>query len=227
MERGGVASPKLRGQGATEYLVLLAVVLIIALVSIALLGFFPELSSDTKLVQSQTYWEAALPFSVIESKAYNMYSPGYTPPSTGKGAMFYVRIRNTGAYTVRLSAILGDGGFGSTDYWENASVRKSFSNITLAPGEEMCIGHPWIGCGQVGIMIAKPAYVGFYGGAPSVFGANTVCGSDGKGVAAIDNFGFNYIEYVDGVEISKKFIGAKPLMIKCIGTCNSATRACS
>jgi len=29
------------GQGATEYLVLLAVVLIVALVSVALLGFFP------------------------------------------------------------------------------------------------------------------------------------------------------------------------------------------
>ena len=45
-----------KGQGATEYLVLLAVVLIVALVAIALLGFFPGLAGDTRVTQSNTYW---------------------------------------------------------------------------------------------------------------------------------------------------------------------------
>ncbi len=45
-----------KGQGATEYLVLLAVVLIIALVAIALLGFFPALSGDARITQSDSYW---------------------------------------------------------------------------------------------------------------------------------------------------------------------------
>ena len=53
------------GQGATEYLVLLAVVLIIALVSIALLGFFPGMATDTKITQSMTYWSGqAYPLSI-------------------------------------------------------------------------------------------------------------------------------------------------------------------
>ena len=56
-----------RGQGATEYLVLLAVVLIVALVSIALLGFFPGMASDTRITQSQSYWREARPFAIIES----------------------------------------------------------------------------------------------------------------------------------------------------------------
>jgi hypothetical protein len=57
----------LKGQGATEYLVLLAVVLIIALVSIALLGFFPGLATDAKITQSNSYWRGeALPFSIEE-----------------------------------------------------------------------------------------------------------------------------------------------------------------
>jgi len=43
------------GQGATEYLVLLAVVLIVALVSVALLGFFPGMASDAQITQSQIY----------------------------------------------------------------------------------------------------------------------------------------------------------------------------
>ena len=46
----------MKGQGATEYLVLLAVVLIIALVSIALLGFFPSLAIDARITQASLYW---------------------------------------------------------------------------------------------------------------------------------------------------------------------------
>ena len=57
----------LRGQGATEYLVLLAVVLIIALVSIALLGFFPGLATDARITQSTSYWKGeARPFAILE-----------------------------------------------------------------------------------------------------------------------------------------------------------------
>ena len=56
---------RMKGQGATEYLVLLAVVLIIALVSVSLLGFFPGLSSDAKITQSDSYWRGeAAPISI-------------------------------------------------------------------------------------------------------------------------------------------------------------------
>ncbi|MCX8197794.1 MAG: hypothetical protein N3F07_01170 [Candidatus Micrarchaeota archaeon] len=56
-----------KGQGATEYLVLLAVVLIIALVSIALLGFFPGLASDARITQSNSYWRGeARPIAILE-----------------------------------------------------------------------------------------------------------------------------------------------------------------
>jgi uncharacterized protein (UPF0333 family) len=55
-----------KGQGATEYLVLLAVVLIIALVSIALLGFFPGLAGDARKTQSDSYWRGeARPFQIV------------------------------------------------------------------------------------------------------------------------------------------------------------------
>ncbi len=56
-----------KGQGATEYLVLLAVVLIVAMVAIALLGFFPGLAGDAKKAQSDAYWRGeARPFAIIE-----------------------------------------------------------------------------------------------------------------------------------------------------------------
>src|SRR3989338_920018 len=56
----------MKGQGATEYLVLLAVVLMIALVSIALLGFFPGLAGDAKKTQSDSYWKSSRPFGILE-----------------------------------------------------------------------------------------------------------------------------------------------------------------
>ena len=56
-----------RGQGATEYLVLLAVVLIVALVSVALLGFFPGMAADARITQSQSYWRGqARPFAILD-----------------------------------------------------------------------------------------------------------------------------------------------------------------
>ncbi|MFA6490213.1 MAG: hypothetical protein WCT52_06090 [Candidatus Micrarchaeia archaeon] len=56
-----------KGQGATEYLVLLAVVLIIALVSIALLGFFPSLAIDARVTQANLYWRGeARPFAITD-----------------------------------------------------------------------------------------------------------------------------------------------------------------
>ena len=57
-----------RGQGSTEYLVLLAVALIIALVVIGLLGWFPGLAGGARETQSKTYWKGANPFSITDYK---------------------------------------------------------------------------------------------------------------------------------------------------------------
>ncbi|VVB98490.1 Uncharacterised protein [uncultured archaeon] len=57
-----------RGQGSTEYLVLLAVALIVALVVIGLLGWFPGLGGGARETQSATYWAGASPFSITAVK---------------------------------------------------------------------------------------------------------------------------------------------------------------
>ena len=58
---------KMKGQGATEYLVLLAVVLVVAMVAIALLLFFPEMTFDAKSRESSAYWRgAAHPFAILD-----------------------------------------------------------------------------------------------------------------------------------------------------------------
>ncbi len=57
-----------RGQGSTEYLVLLAVALIIALVVIGLLGWFPGLTGGAQEQQSKAYWKSATPMSILDFK---------------------------------------------------------------------------------------------------------------------------------------------------------------
>ena len=59
---------KLRGQGATEYLVILGAVLLVALVIVSLLGWFPALGGSTREQQSKSYWQGATPFSITSFK---------------------------------------------------------------------------------------------------------------------------------------------------------------
>ena len=91
-----------KGQGATEYLVLLAVVLVVALVSVALLGFFPGMASDAQMTQSQIYWRSASPIAITE------WGARYSSDVGGK-TQIYMKIRNTGSYPIRLSKLLANG----------------------------------------------------------------------------------------------------------------------
>jgi len=69
----GVASRATRhffkGQGATEYLAVLSVVIVIALVSISLLGDSFTSSQGVRNSQSSVYWQSARPIAITESKA--------------------------------------------------------------------------------------------------------------------------------------------------------------
>jgi len=96
----------LRGQGATEYLVLLAVVLIIALVSIALLGFFPSLAIDARITQASLYWRGeARPFAITD----------YTFASTGGNGSIIIQNNDaSGSLLVNNISISSCEGIAST-----------------------------------------------------------------------------------------------------------------
>jgi hypothetical protein len=196
------------GQGATEYLVLLAVVLIVALVSVALLGFFPGMASDAQIEQSQMYWQSASPVSVIETGA-SYLSSSYS--------FMYLRVRNSGAYPVRIVALLG----GDT---KSGRLPQVYSNILsttynisevfyLAPGEEKFFGY-YVPFGLPYDREFK-VYVGDSASATNnLQAAKTICSAAGQGTIVINNFGFEHVLYVDGQQITKKQFG-KPLIIKC------------
>ncbi len=201
-----------KGQGATEYLVLLAVVLIVALVSVALLGFFPGMASDAQQTQSKTYWSSASPIAVVEMGAMN-----YGGTGDGNLSMLYLRLRNTGVYPIRITAMTG-GGSGSATIYCDASCDgtagvKSISDIYyMAPGEEKLYSHSYFGTvyrGGIGVRTYTES---------GRFTGTSVCSaasSSSRGTVTISNFGFNYTEYINGQQIAKSEMGAKPLAIKC------------
>jgi len=198
-----------RGQGATEYLVLLAVVLIVALVSVALLGFFPGMASDAQITQSETYWKGASPIAIVEWSAR-----GSANAPDGRGIMYF-RFRNTGAYPITITKIIGKN---STNYVSQAWVaglnETNLSDIlSMAPGEESYIGF--------GMGLPTIKEVDFYttsgcGNTYKLCGADSVCYPNASyGTLQVKNFGFEYTAVIDGQRVTKRQIGTAPLTIRC------------
>ena len=206
-----------KGQGATEYLVLLAVVLIVALVSVALLGFFPGMAGDTQATQSKTYWASTSPIAIVEwgARTGNTSGTERTVP--------FMRIRNVGMYPITITKILADGYSISEVYTGGYGPNANISDIyKLAPGEEMEIGKspyftPDPGSGNRRFFVFR--YTGGSKVAGTAFFDNIAASyctrTPPYGVFVVNNFGFEYTVTIEGQTITKRQIGAKPLAIKC------------
>lgn len=201
-----------RGQGATEYLVLLAVVLVIALVGIALLGFFPGTASDAQETESKIYWQSQSPIAIVEGASRGHTAVPYSWP--------YLRVRNTGGYPIRITKLLA--GSQSISEVNNALVgnRNISEYFYLAPGEEKAFGYYsfW------GFPASMDRAIFFYKGASGssgayLYGAASVCSNNPNstsfGFDVVNSFGFEYAQYVEGQEITKRQIGTKPLILRC------------
>jgi len=130
-----------KGQGSTEYLVLLAVALIVALVVIGLLGWFPGLGGGARETQSATYWAGASPFSVTAVKIAGSGSQltlanrlsdkvVLTDISWGGGSVFSTATNFTGGQekTVGISATCGDSG--ETQQYDNVTFTYNQGSIS-------------------------------------------------------------------------------------------------
>jgi len=206
---------KMKAQGATEYLVLLAVVLIVALVSVALLGFFPGMASDAKLAQSETYWKSATPISIVEGWAQS-YSN-----EAEKTSYVYLRIRNSGNYPIRVKRLLSRNHSLSAVYPGGAYV-NILDYYYMAPGEELYFGG-YLTSAIPGLSNRRTVVFCLQGQTSTwtnyLAGVQMVCTgaqSNGKyGMLSADDFGFEYIEYIEGQQLTKRQIGSVPLYIRC------------
>jgi len=204
----------LAGQGATEYLVLLAVVLIVALVSVALLGFFPGMASDAQMMQSIAYWSSASPIAIEEMDAYWGVVWGFN--------ILTISIKNSGAYPVRITKVLGGNGKNasmfichgvSTGFCSPTNAGFNISDYyILAPGEKKMFDMNRFGF----FWTFAESDAGFGSQYLNFKAGSSICenSASSPGTLIINNFGFEYIEYIDGQQITKRQIGAKPLVIK-------------
>ncbi|MCX6770119.1 MAG: hypothetical protein NT051_05605 [Candidatus Micrarchaeota archaeon] len=122
----------LRAQGATEYLVLLAVVLVIALVAIALLGFFPGLSDDSRLNQNRVMWKSKSPIAVIDAMAGDegLWTNGIEYVDAIK-----MTLQNTGGEPVQILALYNADQGAGHDYPHPYSLSSFFSDPNTTFGD--------------------------------------------------------------------------------------------
>ncbi len=56
----------MKGQGTTEYLIILAVIIVIALVVVGVMGWFPGLATGITESQSRAYWKSSAPIAITD-----------------------------------------------------------------------------------------------------------------------------------------------------------------
>ncbi|VVB59017.1 Concanavalin A-like lectin/glucanases superfamily protein [Candidatus Anstonella stagnisolia] len=121
----------LKAQAAAEYLVILGAVLLISTVAIALLDFFPGMSADSKISQSDSYWQASRPFAILAHtrSAAPVGTSGYWAFDEGAGS---TASDSVGGLTGSVSnAQWADGKYGSAlDFSGNGSYAYTSSAVS-------------------------------------------------------------------------------------------------
>ena len=214
-----------RAQGATEYLVLLGVVLIIAMVAIVLLNFFAGTSEDAAATETLALWQSQSPIAIIEiAGAYGCN--GYFC-FTNVDSGLYMRIRNTGSYPLKITKLIGSTGQSADYTWyiypSGGGYSAEMDSVMplIQPGEEMCIGpgiQIYSSCRYNFVFRPKPynsnnQYLG---------GVQSVCSSSGKGRLTVAPFGFEYQIIAGGNAVTKRQVLSKGISTKCIGFCDGS-----
>ena len=215
----------MKAQGATEYLVLLAVVLVVSLVSTTLLGFFPGMANDVQMLEnSQIYWKSvASPIAITEVS--NVYVP-----SSASGPLYQhmaFRIRNNGMYPLRLNGIYTNSSKVATTYMNAPIGVPNMSDTLLMPGDEMCFGEsaykPNV-CPERMVRFIQsdvPSYdymcLASNNWRPCVVTTPCPRGNSTEGYMTVKGLSFIYTVYVDGQEMTKTQTGEKDFIVKCGG----------
>ena len=204
-------------------MVLFAVVLFVGLVAIALLGFFPGTSMEARATQSKAYWSSASPIAIVDWDARYLHNTYGTPKVNH--TTIYLKLVNNGNYLIRINKILAKNYSSSsicTGNW--GPFDHIFNRTYLYPGESLVFGyhHHFPGIKDLGV--GNRSFF-FFCNEPncwmsctfSIGAVEQYCRrTPPYGYLVINNFGFEYVEYVEGKEIKKRQVGSVPLIIKCM-----------
>jgi len=170
------------------------------------------MASDAQRQQSEMYWRGAQPIAITEWAAKTLASDGST--------RLYFRVRNSGAYPISITGIVGADGAKATTFWSTAGVcglaagnYNISSYYSLAPGEEKYFGSDnafGLSCDRE-ISAGSGSSGGIVGNAVSLCANSTTV----PGTLTFNSMGFEYTEYIEGQQITKREIG-KQVTIKCL-----------
>jgi len=167
------------------------------------------MASDAQITQSKAYWQGASPIQIIESDARAYNTPGYNS--------LYIRFRNAGAYPIRITKLIAGNGQSISQISDAVSVVNMTDYFYMAPGEEKYFGwtNPWPTLPASRAVAIQASGSG--SGTIYFQAAQAMCqiSNSTPGTLSISGFGFEYIEYIDGQQITKRQVGSKPLLIKC------------
>lgn len=99
-------------QGSSEYLVLLGAVLVIGLLVVAILSFFPGTSQDSTQTQSWIYWRTmAYPIRIIDAEWQQASIASCTSlsPAGAYNMQYRIVVKNAGETPVTITAISING----------------------------------------------------------------------------------------------------------------------
>jgi uncharacterized protein (UPF0333 family) len=88
-----------KGQVSTEYLVILAVVLVVALVVVYLVGGFSSLGSSSLATQSMSYWGGATPLAITAIKVASPNTVSLQVTNDGLQSLTVTQINVNGTLT--------------------------------------------------------------------------------------------------------------------------------
>jgi hypothetical protein len=227
-EMGFAKQRFLKGQGATEYLVLLAVVLVIALIVLSLVGGTGGGAGDASITQNQIYWSSSSPIAITQMAMYKDLSTWNWWPQASSLNVPYFILKNNGANAVRLRAFMTEQNNvynGGNPDWNTITTAYTttntggdypLTNIVIQPGEEICIG-PLYNC-PYSIYMAQPeTSYGLRWSYYALEALDSPCSRiDGSGTAGASAFGIQYDEIVGAYSITK-MQGMHSLSTKCAG----------
>lgn len=111
-----------RGQGTTEYLIILAIVIVIALVVVSVLGGFPSIGSGISQGQSKAYWGSVSPLAVVD----------WSIPASGTGRIVF---QNQTSSTITITDL----------NWSGVAV--TFTDQNIAAGGKATVESTSLTCG--------------------------------------------------------------------------------
>jgi uncharacterized protein (UPF0333 family) len=150
-----------KGQGTTEYLIILAIVIVIALVVVGVLGGFGSQSTAISAAQSKTYWGAANPLAVTDWKI---------PVSAASGAN--IVFKNLSSVNITLTDI----------NWNGTNVDVA-PDVVITPGGSYTLStSATVACGGTGVGQNYTRTFGYTYGTPDInstkfYGASALVGT--------------------------------------------------